>query len=76
MARQIVPSCPLTPLIQIKGRTLSKQTRHDAANAALRNAIGVKDIWEWPVVGAGFHLDRRQTWDCSRSSRPFRNETG
>jgi hypothetical protein len=26
---------PLTPLIQVKGRTLSKQTRQDAVNAAL-----------------------------------------
>jgi hypothetical protein len=31
---------PLTPLIQVKGRTLSKQTRQDAVNAALGNAIG------------------------------------
>jgi hypothetical protein len=72
----MVPPCPLTPLIQVKGRTRPKQTCREAANAALRNATGAKDIRAWPIADAGFDLDLRHTRDCSRSTRPFRTETG
>src|ERR1700704_3367158 len=55
---------PPTPF-QVKGRTLSIRTRQAAANAALRNAIGVRDIWRSPIV----------SW-ASRSRRPLLVETG
>src|SRR3979490_2037773 len=60
-----MPPCPPTPLIQVKGRTLSIRTRQPAANAALRNAIGVRDFWRSPIVSG-----------ASRSRRPLLVETG
>src|SRR5437899_448384 len=65
MARRTVPPCPPTPLIQVKGRTLSIRTRQAAANAALRNATAVGDIWRLPIVSG-----------ASRSRRPLLVETG
>jgi hypothetical protein len=69
VALRIVLPCPLTPLIQVKDRTLSKQARRDPANAALRNATSVKDICAWPILGRRLRFKPTSTRDVQDPAR-------